>query len=78
VFGLLVQELDELFSKSISTLVLTEEHKELLFEDLFSTVDLDLFTAIELSFLQISNVQSCYGFSETLFIRSVHLTSCAA
>jgi hypothetical protein len=49
-----------------------------LIEDLFSTVDLDLLTAIELLLLQISNVQSCYGFSETLFICSVHLTSCAA
>jgi hypothetical protein len=49
-----------------------------LIEDLFSTVDLDLLTAIELLLLQISNVQSCYGISETLFIRSVHLTSCAA
>lgn len=73
-----MQELDELFGKSISILVLTEEHKELLFEDLFSTVDLDLLIAIELLLLQISNVQSCYEFSDTLFICSVHLTSCAA
>ncbi len=73
-----MRELDDLFGKSISILVLTEEHKEFLIEDLFSTVDLDLLTAIELLLLQISNVQSCYGISETLFIRSVHLTSCAA
>ncbi len=73
-----MQELDELFGKSISILVLTEEHKELLFEDLFSTVDLDLLIAVELLLLQISNVQSCYEFSDTLFIRSVRLTSCAA
>jgi len=71
-------QLDELFGKSISILVLTEEHKALLFEDLFSTVDLNLLTAIELFLLQISNVQSRYGFSETSFICSVHLTSCAA